>query len=165
MQIRPIRSDDLPACAALLHRCAEDFILHESKPADAAAFLAEHDEAGLRRNLDAGFVYHVAFAHGELAGFVGVRGASHVFHLFVARRWQRRGVARSLWEAARAAALAQPHAGVFTVNASNYSVPFYASLGFERSAPMQVARVCYNPMRLGSVLAPPAPLDPFVGAA
>jgi GNAT superfamily N-acetyltransferase len=77
-----------------------------------------------------------------------------VFHVFVDRRWQRRGVARRLWQAARDTAQAQEgHAGVFTVNASNYSVRFYAALGFQRSAPMQVARVCYNPMRLGSVLA------------
>jgi hypothetical protein len=27
-------------------------------------------------------------------------------------------------------------------------VPFYEALGFVRSAPMQVARVLYNPMRL-----------------
>ncbi len=160
MQIRLVRPADLPACAALLRRCAEESILHESSTEDAAAFLAEHDEAGLRRNLDAGFVYHVAVAYGEVTGFIGLRGHSHVFHLFVDRRRRRQGVARRLWEAARAAALAADggHAGVFTVNASNAAVPFYAALGFERTAPMQVARVLYNPMRLGSASAP------FVGA-
>ncbi|WP_239700987.1 GNAT family N-acetyltransferase [Massilia sp. 9096] len=41
-------------------------------------------------------------------------------------------------------------------------MPFYASLGFVRTAPMQVAAVLYNPMRLGaaggaaSVLVAPA---------
>jgi hypothetical protein len=37
---------------------------------------------------------------------------------------------------------------VFTVNASNHALPFYESLGFVRTAPMQVAAVPYNPMRL-----------------
>jgi hypothetical protein len=40
------------------------------------------------------------------------------------------------------------HSGVFTVNASNYAVPLYEALGFERTAPMQVSVVRYNPMRL-----------------
>jgi GNAT superfamily N-acetyltransferase len=148
MHIRPFEPADIPAAAAVLRRAAETFILHESAPADAAHFLAEHDAAGLRRNLDAGFVYHAAIVDGLLAGFIGVRGGTHVFHLFVDAAYQRRGIARALWEAARAAALVPGHAGIFTVNASNVSVPFYAAIGFERTAPMQVAQVRYNPMRL-----------------
>ena len=166
MLIRPFTPADMPAAAALLRRAAETFILHESSPVDAAAFLAEHDAAGLCRNLDAGFVYHAAVVDGMLAGFIGVRGATHVYHLFVDASYQRRGIARALWLAARTAALRPGHPGVFTVNASNVSVPFYASLGFERTAPMQVSTVRYNPMRL--VAAPSASgmggAD-FVGAA
>jgi len=162
MLIRPFTPADVPAAAAVLRRAAETFVLHESSPEDAAAFLAEHDAAGLRRNLDAGFVYHAAVADGVLAGFIGVRGSTHVYHLFVDAPYHRRGIARALWLAARAAALAgggdAGHAGIFTVNASNVSVPFYESLGFERTAPMQVSTVRYNPMRL--VAAPSA-----VGAA
>ena len=56
MLIRPFEPADIPAAAAVLRRAAEAFILHESAPEHAAAFLAEHDAAGLRRNLDAGFV-------------------------------------------------------------------------------------------------------------
>jgi GNAT superfamily N-acetyltransferase len=149
MLIRPLTCADIPAAAAVLRRAAEAFILPESSLEDAAAFLAEHDAAGLRRNLDAGFVYHAALVDGVLAGFIGVRGGTHVYHLFVDAAYQRRGIARALWHAARAAALQPGHAGVFTVNASNVSVPFYAALGFERTAPMQVAQVRYNPMRLG----------------
>jgi GNAT superfamily N-acetyltransferase len=156
MQIRLLDPADIPAAAALLRRAAETFILHESAPEDAASFLGQHDAHGLRRNLDAGFVYHVAIVDGALAGFIGVRGGTHVYHLFVDAAYQRRGIARALWQAARAAALAPGHPGVFTVNASNVSVPFYASLGFERTAPMQVDKVRYNPMRLSVA---------FVGAA
>jgi GNAT superfamily N-acetyltransferase len=148
MLIRPFNPADIPPAAAVLRRAAETSILHESRSQDAAAFLAEHDAAGLRRNLDAGFVYHAAEVDGVLAGFIGVRGGTHVYHLFVDAPWQRRGIARALWLAARAAALQPGHPGIFTVNASNVSVPFYASLGFERTAPMQVSTVRYNPMRL-----------------
>ena len=136
----------------------------------SAAFFAEHDAAGLRRNLDAGFVYHAAIVDGVLAGFIGVRGGTHVYHLFVDAPFHRRGIARALWLAARSAALdggkGAGHGGIFTVNASNVSVPFYESLGFERTAPMQVSTVRYNPMRL---VADPsvsgAPGADLVGAA
>lgn len=156
MQIRLLESADIPAAAAVLRRAASTFILHESAPDDAAAFLAQHDAAGLSRNLDAGFVYHAALVDGVLAGFIGLRGGTHVYHLFVDAPYQRRGIARSLWEAARAAALVPGHPGIFTVNASNVSVPFYAALGFERTAPMQVDKVRYNPMRLSVPLVDPA---------
>jgi GNAT superfamily N-acetyltransferase len=166
MLIRPFAPADIPAAAALLRRAAEAFILHESSPEDAATFLAGHDAAGLRRNLDAGFVYHAAFVAGVLAGFIGVRGGTHVYHLFVDAAYHRRGIARALWLAARAAAQQAGHPGIFTVNASNVSVPFYASLGFERTAPMQVSTVRYNPMRLVAAPSPSGVTGPgLVGAA
>jgi len=155
MLIRPIAEADVPAAAALLRRAAEEFILHESTPEGAARFLAEQGEDGLRRFIADGYVYHVAVVDGELAGFIGIRGRSHIYGLYVDKRWQRRGIARRLWDTARAVALAGAegddpgaHPGEFTVNASNYAVALYEALGFERTAPMQVGIVRYNPMRL-----------------
>jgi ribosomal protein S18 acetylase RimI-like enzyme len=155
MLIRPIAEADIPAAAALLRRAAEEFILHESTPEGAAAFLAEQGEDGLRRFIAAGDVYHVAVVDGELAGFIGIRGRSHVYGLYVDKRWQRRGIARRLWDTAREVALAGgagqhpgAHPAEFTVNASNYAVALYEAFGFERTAPMQVGIVRYNPMRL-----------------
>lgn len=150
--IRPLAGADVAAAAGLLRRAAGEFILHESAPQDAADFLAQHGEDGIRAALAAGMAYHAALVDGALAGFIGMRERSHVYHLFVDKRWQRRGIARRLWECARAAALAPGHQGVFTVNSSNHAVPLYESLGFVRSAPMQVARVRYNPMRLDPAL-------------
>lgn len=163
MLIRPLVADDIPAAADLLAALAKAFILHESSPEDGAAFLAEQDAAAIRRNVDAGFVYHMAFVDGVLAGFIGLRGGTHVHHMFVDARFQRRGIARRLWDVARAAALQSGHPGIFTVNASNVAVPVYLALGFERTAPMQVARVLYNPMRL--VCTPSTDSAALVGAA
>jgi GNAT superfamily N-acetyltransferase len=164
--IRPFVDTDLAPAAALLRRAALDFILHESTLEGARDFLARHGEDGLCANIAAGFVYHAALVDGELAGFIGLRERSHVFHLFVDERWQRRGIAGRLWETARdielESASGARHPGVFTVNASNHALPFYESLGFVRTAPMQVAAVLYNPMRLDpgpatdSVLVAPA---------
>jgi ribosomal protein S18 acetylase RimI-like enzyme len=148
MHIRSLVPDDIPAAAALLCRAAEEFILHESTPLDAAAFLAEQGEQGMRRFLAQGFVYHVAEEDGELAGFIAIRERSHVYSLYVDQRFHRRGIARALWKAARKSAVGPGHPGFFTVNASNHALPFYAALGFVPTAPTQAGIVRYNPMRL-----------------
>ena len=160
MRIRPLNPADIPAAAALLRRAAEAFILHESTPEGAAAFLAEQSEEGLRGRIAGGHVYHVAEVDGELAGFIGIRERSHLYHLFVDARFHRRGIARRLWETALAAALGEGHPGCFTVNASNHALAFYTALGFVATAPTQDGIVRYNPMRLrldgGAPLVDPA---------
>jgi len=148
MQIRPLIAADLPACARLLRASAIEFIVHESSREGACTFLRENDEAGLRGYVAAGHVYHVAEDNGEIAGFIAIRADSHVFHLFIDKRWHRRGLARRLWHSAHDAALERGGDGVFTVNASNHAVPVYAAFGFERSAPTQCVKGLYfNPMR------------------
>ena len=152
MPIRPFVPADLPACAALLRASAREFIVHESSPEGACTFLRENDEDGIRGYLAAGFVYHVAEAGQDVAGFIGVRDdgleKSHVFHLFIDKRWHGQGLARRLWDTARAAAVERGGSGAFTVNASNYAVPVYEALGFVRTAPTQCVKGLYfNPMR------------------
>ena len=149
MLIRPLVAMDIPVVAALLRELAREYIVHESPPEGASTFLAENDEMGVRGFLARGHVYHVALIDGVVAGFVAVRDRSHVFHLFVGKRWHRRGVARALWDTARAAAIAAGGDGSFTVNSSNFAVPVYESFGFVRVGPTQCAKgLYYNPMRL-----------------
>ncbi|MGJ9419541.1 GNAT family N-acetyltransferase [Massilia sp. CMS3.1] len=148
MLIRPLIASDLPACAHLLHDSASEFIVHESSREGACTFLRENDEAGIRAYVAAGHIYHVAVDAGEIAGFIAIRDNSHVFHLFIDKRWHRQGLARRLWDVAREAAMTRGASGVFTVNASNHAVPVYAAFGFERSAPTQCVKGLYfNPMR------------------
>ncbi|WP_020653211.1 GNAT family N-acetyltransferase [Massilia niastensis] len=149
MEIRPLVAADIPGVAALLRELAREYIVHESPREGAVTFLAENDEVGVRGFLARGHVYHVAVVEGELAGFVAVRDRSHLFHLFVGKRWHRRGIARRLWEVAREAAIAAGGDGGFTVNSSNYAVPVYEAFGFVRVGPTQFAKgLYYNPMRL-----------------
>jgi GNAT superfamily N-acetyltransferase len=135
MVIRPLASADVPvlapAMAALLRTLALEFIVHESTPLGAVAFLAENDEQGIRGYLARGYAYHVALDGERLAGFIAIRDNSHLFHLFVGTAWQRQGLARRLWHAARAA------------------VSAYERLGFVRVAPTQCVKgLSFNPMHL-----------------
>lgn len=148
MLIRPLEDADIPFCARLLRASASEFIVHEPTAEGAATFLRENDEHGLRTYVRSGHVYHVAEDDTALAGFVAVRADSHLFHLFVDKRWHGQGLARRLWDTARAAAEARGGPGQFTVNSSNYAVPVYEAFGFVRTAPTQCVKGLYfNPMR------------------
>ena len=83
----------------------------------------------------------------RIVGFVGVRDNKHLYHLFVANDFQRRGVARRLWTVAREECIAAGNPGTFTVNSSNNAVAAYERLGFVRSGPTKNDDgVLYNPM-------------------
>lgn len=145
MTIRPADQDDYPVLANMLHALALKFIVPGMTTEAAATFLRSNDEAALLAYRDAGHVTSVAVIDGQIAGFIAVRPPSHVFHLFVAEKWQRRGVARALWEHVF------EHAGAgidtFTVNASPYAVPAYLALGFQCDGPLACrASVSFQPM-------------------
>jgi GNAT superfamily N-acetyltransferase len=144
-----MESADIPAVARLLRELASEFIVHESPAEEGSTFLRENDEDGIRGYVARGHVYHVADTGTELAGFIAMRDGSHLFHLFVAKRWHRQGVARRLWDVARNAALAAGNPAVFTVNSSKVARPVYESFGFVPSAPLQYQRgLWFHPMRL-----------------
>src|SRR5262245_9494386 len=118
-------------------RGAEPF-LRSVSPASIAGYIA-----------DPGLDYRAAFAGGTLAGVVAVRDGRHVFHLFVAARLHRQGVARRLWETARAAAIASGNGGEFTVNSSPFAVPVYMRFGFRvTGARVEQDGIAYVPMQL-----------------
>jgi GNAT superfamily N-acetyltransferase len=90
-------------------------------------------------------LFHVAESSTQLAGVVALRGNSHLYLLFVDKRWQRKGLARRLWAVARTAAPAGMRR--YTVNASAYAVPAYERLGFRRTGgPHERSGVRYQPM-------------------
>jgi ribosomal protein S18 acetylase RimI-like enzyme len=149
MLIRPIEENDIPEVARLLNDLARRFIVHESTPEGASTFLRENNEEGIRGYIGMGHVYHVAIIDGEIAGFIAIRERKHLFHMFVAVKCQRQGVARKLWEVAREVAILGGGSGAFSVNASNFAVPMYESMGFVRTAPMQCLKgLFFNPMEL-----------------
>jgi GNAT superfamily N-acetyltransferase len=145
MRIRPLLPTDIASIARLLATLADEFIVADVAPDAAASFLKEQDAAAIAAHVAAGMVYHVADGGHGIAGFIGVRDRSHVYHMFVDRAWHRRGIARTLFDAAREAA-GDP--AVFTVNSSNYAVPVYEALGFVRTMPQQSRNgIAFNPMQ------------------
>lgn len=149
LEIRRFEDGDIAPAVAMLRVLAQRYIVHESTPEEAAAFLEANNAQAMRGFLAGPYVYHAAIIGGALAGFVAVREHKHLYHLFVASVWHGRGIARALCDVARRHALAAGGDGSLTVNASSFAVPVYESMGFVRTAPLQsVKGLQVNPMRL-----------------
>ncbi|HEX8479106.1 MAG TPA: GNAT family N-acetyltransferase [Telluria sp.] len=139
--MRPATATDYPLLADLLQTLAQAFIVPGMPPEAAATFLRENDKEAMLAYREQGHVVTVAEIAGELAGFIAIRPPSHLFHLFVAEPFQRRGVARALWCASRG------NATRFTVNSSPYAIPVYTAMGFACAGPLACHHgVTFQPM-------------------
>jgi len=95
------------------------------------------------------YYYLLGEVEGVLAGVIAVRDGTHVFRLFVARNFQRQGLARELWRRARQALGPVDQAMTFTVNSSSMAVPVYRRLGFEQtSLQVETHGIAVVPLRL-----------------
>lgn len=149
MKIRPAVIDDAPAISALVSTLAREFIVPDFTEAAAKRLLEEMDTASIRKYIASGCRYHVAEEGGKIIGAVAVKENGHLFHLFVSKDFQGRGIARALWETAKGASLAAGNPGRFTVNASLAAVGVYEKLGFVRqSEPVGKAGIVYVPMEM-----------------
>jgi ribosomal protein S18 acetylase RimI-like enzyme len=145
--IRPMSNADVSSVASLLSSLAREHITHEFDPRARELFLSKNDETNIRGFVAQGFRYHVAESGGRIVGFVGVRDNKHLYHLFVANAFQRRGIARRLWAVAREQCVGAGNPGSFTVNSSNGAIAVYERLGFARSGPAKNDDgILYNPM-------------------
>jgi ribosomal protein S18 acetylase RimI-like enzyme len=153
MDIRAATPDDARRISALLRDLTGKYIAHEFSEEGAGRLLESMSEAAIKSYLESGYRYHVAEENGELAGVVAIRDNRHLYHLFVSERFQGRGVARRLWEVAKAASLSAGNPGVFTVNSSRYAVGLYEKFGFVRqSEAVDVSGVICIPMKLEPVI-------------
>lgn len=148
--IREATAEDAEAIAFLVSSLAPYFLADPADPEAAAAFFETVSPDAQRRYLTEGLCrYHVAESGGALVGVVGVRADAHLFHLFVAEGFHRRGLATRLWSVARAAAVAAGNPGRFTVNASLHAVQVYGRFGFRVTGPeVRKDGVAYVPMEL-----------------
>jgi GNAT superfamily N-acetyltransferase len=133
--IRTATVQDAGRISHLVCALAEEFILNEFGDEARTHFLGEHTAEKVRERLAGDYRFFVAESGPALAGVAGLRGASHLYHLFVAKTHQRQGLARRLWLTALRACAEAGHAGVITVNSSRYAIPVYERFGFTRKGP------------------------------
>lgn len=135
--IREARPGDIPEISRLISDLTSRYIANEFTAEGAEQLLCAMNERAVESYFQHGYRYHVAEAEGSLAGVVATRDDTHLYHLFVAEKYQGRGLATRLWHIARDACLAANDCCEFTVNSSCYAVGFYEKLGFVRQAEFQ----------------------------
>jgi ribosomal protein S18 acetylase RimI-like enzyme len=149
LTIRPATPEDIESISQLLCELSERFITAEFSSEGKRALLETLTPDGIGKSMQSGFRYHVAEEKGQLAGVVGMKEDSHLYHLFVAESFQRRGIARKLWQCAMNECLERGNPGKFTVNSSIYAQGAYEKFGFVAiSGPTDKGGVVFVPMKL-----------------
>jgi GNAT superfamily N-acetyltransferase len=124
--IREARVSDAPAISRLIVGLVDYFLSDPDAP-ELGPFLETLTPAATAERIQSrNFDYLVAEYGSGILGVIAIRDDSHVYHLFVQSDAHRRGIARALWEHARARSAAT----AFTVNSSIFAVPAYERLGF-----------------------------------
>ncbi|HEY0230502.1 MAG TPA: GNAT family N-acetyltransferase [Dokdonella sp.] len=131
MRIRLAGVADAAAISALVIEAARRFVFPDQSPAAIEHLLAWMGAQAIGERIASGHRHHVAEIDQAVVGVVGTRDDCHVHLLFVDERFQRRAIARQLWNAALAACCAstRPPARI-TVASSAHAVPVYRRLGF-----------------------------------
>ena len=138
---RPASAEDAPALSQLARVLARDFIAGDCTEDGLEVLLAALSPGAMRGYLHEGCRYWVAENGDRLAGFVAIRGDSHLFHLFVDEKFHRRGVASALLQTALSNLGSESGVRVrgqshdsdpisVTVNSSTWARPFYERKGF-----------------------------------
>jgi len=151
MKLRSGTSSDAEAIANLIASFQTELTDHPDG-LGAEHFLGSVSSQAERGYLESSrYSYIVAEHEDALIGFIALRDASHVFHLFVARQHQRKRVAQRLWQEAMAQALKSSTSNQFTVNSSLRAVPVYRAFGFEPSGEVvSLDGISFLPMRLAT---------------
>jgi len=136
--VRRATIDDAERISALLSALAEAYIVGDFSQEGREQLLANFSLAEMKQRVASDeYRFHVAEDGARLAGVVAVLGNTHLYYLFVAAAYHRRGLARMLWDRARDEACRAGNVSArFTVKASTYAVPAYERLGFRRSGPV-----------------------------
>lgn len=149
MDIRVATREDAEAISALIHGLAHYFTL-DPNGAGAEEFLKTIAPNSIAEYIGAkNFCYRVGIVHGAIAGVVAIRDNKHLYHLFVASQFQKRGFSVQLWNYIKAEATRLGNPGEFTVNSTPYAVPVYESFGFQSTGEkVETNGIAFIPMKL-----------------
>jgi ribosomal protein S18 acetylase RimI-like enzyme len=152
MEFRAAKIEDADAICALIQCFTHEFLATPDGQGAELFFESVSVAAESEYIANPRYQYRLAFEDDVLAGFIAVRDRSHVFHLFVAQEFQRRGLATQLWQTAKTATAALGTIDAFTVNSSPFAQPVYERFGFVKTGPqVEMHGICFVPMRLSLV--------------
>lgn len=149
ISIREAGPGDAAAISALMNPVAARQISADFPQEGKDSLHGGMTPSAVADNMLRGYRYFVASENQQFVGIIGMRGYSHIYHLFVAEDRQGRGIGRRLLQHARDMSLSEIELSAFTVFSSELAEDFYRRLGFERTGPTKTKRgVKAVPMRL-----------------
>ena len=142
--VRPATASDAVAISQLITGWAYHY-LDDPPPPEAANFLATLTPAATAERITSeNFRYYVAQGRTGVDGVIAIRNGSHLYHLFVRSEAHGQGIARALWEHAKAQS---GTSGSFVVNSSLPAIPVYERFGFvAKDGPQQANGLVFVPM-------------------
>ncbi len=146
MNIREAKLEDAERISSLIHSVAHYFTL-EPDGKGAEQFLDSISPAAIGVYISSPeYYYLVAIQNEKIAGVVALKEGTHLFHLFVAPEFQKKGLSRQLWEAVQTNA--KVDGKEYTVNSTPYAVPIYEKLGFTVTGPRKAMNgIAFVPMK------------------
>ena len=149
MILQQATTADAPAIRALIASVSHHCTIDPSGKGAERFFATVAPTAIAGYIADPRYCYLVAIDGDALAGVAALRDGRHVYHLFIAPAFQRRGLSRMLWLAMRDRA--EPGTPSFTVNSSLYAVSVYERFGFVATGPkVEMDGVAFVPMQLAA---------------
>ncbi len=98
------------------------------------------------------FYYCICIIENELAGVIAIKEKTHVFHLFVSPKHQKKGLARLLWNHALVNAFEKNAVVAVTVNSTPFAVEIYEKFGFKRAGEkVEKNGIAFVPMKFEKI--------------
>ena len=144
LNIRKAKVDDAIKIKALISSLSHLYLENKNGPIPAW-FLKTLDVSEFERRLKNDWFTHFVYVDGnDIVGYISMRGGCHLCHLFVAEKYQRKGLSRALWNYATLDVKPK----VYTLRSSIYAVPVYKRFGFIESGAAEVRDgICFQPMK------------------
>jgi GNAT superfamily N-acetyltransferase len=160
VRIRRATSKDAARISELAQAIALTFIVDDFTADGRARYLEQMEPESIAKRLaDGDFSWLIAEHEGAVVGVAAMQGNWHLYHLFVAKSFQRGGLARRLWEILRDEVLARDPPRTFKANVPRYAIGAYARLGFRADGEMRDEKgVRYQ--RMTSAVPGPVPARP-----
>ena len=147
--IREAKQEDAESISKLICLLSAKFISHEFTTEGKETLLNSMSVGEIKKHIQTGFKFFLALEDNHIVGVVGIKDNRHLYHLFVAERYQRRGIATRLWQVAMQACIEAGNPGEFSVNSSIFAEQAYKAFGFVVQSEPQVKNgVVYIPMKL-----------------
>jgi len=130
MTIRPATEDDAQSIADLVRSLSHFYQEDASAPLPEWFLSTIQPESFTSRMNDPDDLHLVYADSGAVKGYIAVKNATRLYHLFVDENLHGQGIATRLWLAVRSR---QPESRHYTVRSSLYAVPVYRKFGFFES--------------------------------